>query len=197
MNLVYRIKYAATVIVTVFAILAPSGFLVIATSIQKLCKDTKQHEVTLFKLTKAKSLEFQISESLSGMAGLADRGMDIITDPQRGNCLSCHQISSVEKMVDLDKPETKTLYGHHGTIGKTLDGIAEKYSPGELRLIVVDPKRALPNKNIIMPSYHRIDGFINVDSSCKGKTILSAQDVEDVVAYLLLQKSEKPAVPAK
>jgi sulfur-oxidizing protein SoxX len=180
---------------TVLVFIFSGMYLVQAASNPELCKDAKPHEVTLFKLTKAKTLEFQIAESLDGAGGQAGRGLEIVIDPKRGNCLSCHQISSVEKLVDIDKPESKINYGYHGTIANSLDGVADKYTAGELRLIVVDPKRAFPNQDSIMPSYHRIDGFINVDPSCKGKSILSAQDVEDVVAFLLQLKSDKPAVP--
>jgi len=72
--------------------------------------------------------------------------------------------------------------GVHGKIGPTLEGVASRYSEGELRMLIVDPKTAYPET--IMPAFHKNSGFTRVFPDCKGKTILSAQQVEDVVAYL-------------
>jgi sulfur-oxidizing protein SoxX len=71
----------------------------------------------------------------------------------------------------------------HGTIGPPLDGVGDRYSAGELRLRLVDPKRLHPDT--IMPAYYRIEGLHRVQERYRARTILTAQQIEDVVAYLL------------
>ena len=72
--------------------------------------------------------------------------------------------------------------GVHGKIGPTLDGVASRYTEGEIRMLVVSPKKAFPDT--IMPSFHRNDGFIRVIGDCKGLAILTADRLEDIVAFL-------------
>jgi sulfur-oxidizing protein SoxX len=76
----------------------------------------------------------------------------------------------------------------HGTIGPPLEGVGSRYSAGELRLRLVDPKAL--NADTIMPSYYRVDGLYRVYEGYRGKPILTAQQVEDIVAYLLTLRSE-------
>lgn len=91
-----------------------------------------------------------------------------------GNCLSCHEVS-----VLSDQP-------FHGEVGPALDGASERWSEPELRLIVVNSKEVF--EDTIMPGFYRTEGLNRVMDSFAGKTILTAQEVEDVVAYLLTLK---------
>jgi sulfur-oxidizing protein SoxX len=75
----------------------------------------------------------------------------------------------------------------HGSIGPALDGVGARYSAGELRLRLVDPKAL--NSDTIMPAYHRVEGLQRVHERYRGKPILTAQQIEDVVAYLLTLRS--------
>jgi L-cysteine S-thiosulfotransferase len=76
----------------------------------------------------------------------------------------------------------------HGTIGPPLDDVGRRYTAGELRLRLVDPKRIVPES--IMPAYYKVEGLQRVLERYQGKPILTAQQIEDVVAYLLTLRQE-------
>ena len=111
-----------------------------------------------------------IPTSLTGASGSVERGRDVIVNRKAGNCLACHKIS-----VITDQP-------FHGEIGPPLDGAAARWSEAQLRLIVVDSKKVFDGT--MMPAFHRSLGLNRVMDKFQGKTILSAQEVEDVVAFL-------------
>ncbi|MDP6705896.1 MAG: sulfur oxidation c-type cytochrome SoxX [Alphaproteobacteria bacterium] len=117
--------------------------------------------------------ESSIPKSLTGKTGDAKNGRKIAIHRKKGNCLACHEMPISEQPF-------------HGQIGPDLKGVAERYSEGELRLRVVNPK--IVNEASIMPSFYRNDGFHRVLKKFQGKTLLSAQEVEDVVAYLMTLK---------
>ena len=74
----------------------------------------------------------------------------------------------------------------HGKVGPDLTGIAGRYSEGEIRLRVVDSKTL--NPATIMPAFYRVEGLHRVAKNFAGKPILTAEQVEDVVAYLMTLK---------
>jgi L-cysteine S-thiosulfotransferase len=117
-----------------------------------------------------------IPESLTGAAGDPARGKAIVTSRQTGLCLLCHS---------APLPEEK----FQGTIGPDLAGAGSRHSEGELRLHVVDSRHF--NPDTIMPSYYRLDGLEQVAPSFRGKTVLSAEQIEDVVAFLQTLRDEK------
>ena len=98
------------------------------------------------------------------------KGRNIVR--KQGLCLSCHVMPIPEE------PD-------HGDIGPDLAGIGSRYQPAELRLRIVDPK--ILNAETPMPSFYKKD-LNRVMKSWEGKTILTAQEVEDVVAYLMTLK---------
>jgi sulfur-oxidizing protein SoxX len=111
-----------------------------------------------------------ITEPLCGLGGDAARGRLIAIDSHGGNCLACHRMPIPEEPL-------------HGTVGPPLDGVAARLSAGQLRLRVVDERRL--NPATIMPGFYRDPRLANrVADGFWGKTFLSAQQVEDVVAYL-------------
>lgn len=112
----------------------------------------------------------RIEAPLAGLAGDAERGRRIVLDRAVGNCLICHAV-----------PEPNELF--MGNLGPPLEGIGRTLSSAQLRLRVVDARRL--NENTIMPPYHRTSGLSRVAPQYRGKPVLSAQDVEDVVAYLV------------
>ncbi len=114
-------------------------------------------------------VEDAIPEPLTAQPGDATRGRVIALDRARGNCVTCHAMP-----VDA---------AFQGDLGPPLAGVAERYEPGALRLRLVDGKRINPDSN--MPSYHRVEGFVGVGARYRGRPILTAQEVEDVLAYLL------------
>ncbi|MBR0682657.1 sulfur oxidation c-type cytochrome SoxX [Roseomonas eburnea] len=110
-----------------------------------------------------------IPQPLTLTPGDATRGRALALDRSKGNCVTCHELPL---RADFQ-----------GDLGPPLAGVADRYSIGELRLRVVDSKRINPESN--MPSYHRIDGLTAVRSDWAGRPILTAQEVEDVLAYLM------------
>lgn len=99
----------------------------------------------------------------------AVRGRAIITDRQVGLCLLCHSGPFPE-------------HRFQGDIAPSLAGAGSRWSAGQLRLRIADPGRL--NPTTIMPSYYRLDGLQQVAPSWQGKTVLTAQQIEDVIAYL-------------
>jgi L-cysteine S-thiosulfotransferase len=112
----------------------------------------------------------EISASLTGVAGDPVRGKAIVASRQTGLCLLCHS---------APLPEEK----FQGTIGPDLKGIASRNSEGQLRLRIVDPRAF--NPDTIMPAYYRRDGLTSVAPAFGGKTVLTAEQIEDVVAFLM------------
>ena len=117
-----------------------------------------------------------IPVSLTGAPGDPGRGKAIVTSRQTGLCLLCHS---------APLPEEK----FQGTIGPNLEGSGSRYSEGELRLRIVDSRRL--NPDTIMPSYYRLDGLERVAPAFRGKTVLSAEQIEDVVAFIKTLRDEK------
>ncbi len=76
----------------------------------------------------------------------------------------------------------------HGTAGPPLYDVGARYTAAELRLRLVDP--TLLNADTLMPPFHKVSGLNRVAPAFIGKTILSAQEIEDVIAYLLTLKTE-------
>lgn len=114
-----------------------------------------------------------IPASFTGKPGDPAKGRQIAIDRRLGNCLACHVMPVPEQP-------------YHGKIGPDLTGVASRMSEGELRLRVANPK--LLNPDTIMPAFYRNDGLHRVWGKFQGKTILTAEQVEDVVAYLMTLK---------
>ncbi|MCY7386999.1 MAG: sulfur oxidation c-type cytochrome SoxX [Burkholderiales bacterium] len=100
--------------------------------------------------------------------GDPSRGRDVVMG-RDGNCLLCHAI-----------PETGARF--MGDLGPPLAGAGARLSAAQLRMRLIDPQRS--NPDTIMPAYARIDGLTRVGKAWRGKPILGAQQIEDVVAYL-------------
>jgi sulfur-oxidizing protein SoxX len=115
-------------------------------------------------------IEDGIPLALTAVPGDPRRGRDIAANSDRGNCLICHVLPIAEAPV-------------FGDLGPTLARIGSRLTAAQIRLRIVDPKRVNPAS--IMPSFHRSEGLFRVAPAYAGQPILSAQDVEDLVAYLL------------
>src|SRR5215469_12956720 len=111
-----------------------------------------------------------VPASLTGTAGDPARGRAIVLDRRLGACLLCHTGPF---------PEEK----FQGALAPDLSGASSRWSKGQLRLRLVDATRLDPNT--IMPPYYRVDGLTRVGERWRGKPILSAEQIEDVVAFLL------------
>jgi len=108
-------------------------------------------------------------ESLTGARGDPARGRAIVVNRQVGLCLLCHSGPFPEERFQ-------------GNLAPDLKGAGSRLSEGQLRLKIVDPGRV--NPATIMPPYHRTEGLVRVAPAYRGKPILSAEQVEDVVAFL-------------
>jgi L-cysteine S-thiosulfotransferase len=109
-----------------------------------------------------------VAESLTGMPGDATRGRALVLD-RTSTCILCHSGPF---------PEEK----FQGDLAPSLAGAGSRWSEGQLRLRLVDASRL--NPATIMPSYYRVDGLDRVGAAWRGKPILSAEQIEDIVAYL-------------
>lgn len=110
-----------------------------------------------------------IPASLTGVPGDAARGRAIVVDRQAGMCLLCHTGPFPEERFQ-------------GSLGPDLRGVGVRLDDAQLRLRIVDAQRVLPATT--MPPYYRVDGLTRVSGAWRGRPILSAQQVEDVVALL-------------
>ena len=117
-----------------------------------------------------------IAASLTGAAGNSARGRQIVTNRQVGMCLLCHSGPFPEERLQ-------------GTLAPDLKGTGQRWSEAQLRLRMVDASRLNPNS--IMPPYYRIDGLARVAPAFRGKPILTAEQIEDVVAFLATLKDLK------
>ena len=110
-----------------------------------------------------------IPDSLTGTPGDATLGRALVVD-RSSTCILCHSGPF---------PEQK----FQGDLAPNLAGSGSRWSEGQLRLRLVDATRL--NAATIMPAYYRIDGLVRVGSNWRGKPILSAEQIEDILAYLV------------
>ncbi len=110
-----------------------------------------------------------IPEPLAAESGDALRGRALLAARESANCVLCHALPD-------------RAIGTAGDLGPTLAGVGSRLSAPQIRLRVADNLRL--NRATIMPSYFKVDGLDRVASKYLGKTILSASEIEDVVAYL-------------
>ncbi len=111
-----------------------------------------------------------IPESLTGERGDPVRGRAIVIK-RESTCLLCHSGPFPEERFQ-------------GDLSPSLKGTGARWSEGELRLRMVDAARL--NPATIMPSFYRVDGLTRVGPSWRGKPILTAEQIEDVVAFLAI-----------
>lgn len=109
---------------------------------------------------------------LTTTPGDAARGAAIVANRQIGLCVLCHQLPSDNKS--------------QGNIATSIAGAGSRWTAAQLRLRLVDSRKTDPAS--LMPAYHRLDGLTRVANAYQGKPIFDAQQIEDVVAYLVTLK---------
>jgi L-cysteine S-thiosulfotransferase len=114
-----------------------------------------------------------LPSSLTGTAGDPVSGRNLVLDRQVGLCLLCHSGPFPEERFQ-------------GNLAPDLSGVGARLSAGQIRLRIVDPSRV--NPQTIMPAYFKSEGLARVAPAHRGKTVLSAQQIEDVVAFLATLK---------
>ncbi len=115
-----------------------------------------------------------VDAPLTGQPGDPARGRAIVENRQLGACLLCHS-------GPFPNPHLQ------GTIGPSLAGVGSRLSAGEIRLRLMDARKL--NPDAIMPPYYVVDGLNRVGQAWQGKPALSAQQIEDVVAFLTTLRS--------
>jgi L-cysteine S-thiosulfotransferase len=110
-----------------------------------------------------------IPASLTGAPGDPSRGRSIVLNRAVGLCMLCHSGPFPEERFQ-------------GNLGPDLKGTGARWSPGELRLRMVDSRKL--NVDTIMPAYYALDGVNRVAPAYSGKPLLTAEQIEDVVAFL-------------
>lgn len=119
-----------------------------------------------------------VAQSLTGVPGNVDRGREVMFTRGLGNCIACHQVT------DLDE------HAFHGEVGPSLDGVGARWDEAALRGIIINAKAVFPDT--MMPAFYKTTGFTRPGNAFTGRAaegpldpLLTAQDIEDVVAYLL------------
>jgi sulfur-oxidizing protein SoxX len=117
----------------------------------------------------------ELAQPLTGKKGDPAAGRKWFVGRKLGNCLACH----------INKETSDEQF--HGEVGPPLDGVADRYDEAQLRAIVTNSKAVFGDQTL-MPGFYRVSGMNRVADKFAGKTILSAQQVEDIVAYLMTLK---------
>ncbi|KGJ08721.1 MULTISPECIES: sulfur oxidation c-type cytochrome SoxX [Paracoccus] len=126
-------------------------------------------------------VEGAVEASLTGAPGNPEEGVRVMTTNALGNCVACHQIGA---LPDVEFP---------GTIAPPLDGAGDRWTEAQLRGIVANAKMTF--EGTFMPAFYKVDGFVRPGDGFTGKAgaeplapILNAQQIEDVVAFLVTLK---------
>jgi len=116
-----------------------------------------------------------IAQSLTGIKGDPAKGRAIVVERQKGLCLLCHSGPFPEERFQ-------------GDLAPSLAGTGSRMSEGEIRLRMVDSTKV--NEKTIMPPYYKTEGLERVAANYKAKTLLNAQEIEDVIAFLVSLKDD-------
>ena len=109
-----------------------------------------------------------------------ERGRALLANRQDSGCILCHTVPGMAA---------------GGEIGPPLAGLAERASAEQIRQRIADPRTL--NPATVMPAYFSTQGLQRVASAYAGQTVLSAQGLEDIVAYLLANTRSAPGAPVR
>ena len=120
-------------------------------------------------------VDMAVVEPLTSTPGNPEAGADVFKNRGLGNCLACHANAQMAQEQ------------FHGTVGPPVDGAGSRWEPAQLRAIVANSK-AVFGSETVMPGFYSLEVGAKIGDDYAGKTILTAQQVEDVVAYLATLK---------
>lgn len=122
-----------------------------------------------------------VAQPLTDVPGNVEAGRKLMSDRSAANCIACHAATDL-----LDVP-------FHGEVGPSFDGVATRYPEAMIRGILVNSKNVFPDS--VMPAFYKVDGFIRPGIGFTSKPVegeiaplLTAQQIEDAVAYLMTLK---------
>lgn len=125
--------------------------------------------------------EGAVAQSLTGAPGNPEEGAKVMANRALGNCVACHAVSAMPDVA------------FQGDVGPALDGAADRWDETQLRGIVSDAKMTF--EGTIMPSFYKTGPYVRPGDAFTGKAaegelppLLNAQQIEDVVAYLMTLK---------
>lgn len=123
-----------------------------------------------------------VAAPLTGVPGKAENAPDIM-NKGAGNCIACHEVTALDHLP------------FHGDVAPPLDGVGDRWTEAELRGIVANAKMTFEGS--LMPSFYKTEGFIRLGDAYTGKALegpveplLTAQQIEDVVAFLVTLKED-------
>jgi len=121
--------------------------------------------------------DVSVPKPLTDKPGDPSNGRKIMANRKKGNCLACHKIAQMKEFL------------FHGEVGPELTDIASAMPADEIRLRLANPK--IVNPDTIMPAFYKSKGLTRVMDKFKGKSILTAQEIEDVIAYMRTLRAPK------
>jgi sulfur-oxidizing protein SoxX len=166
-------KLAVSVIVNMSQHMVRLCCLVLCLPLTVMAADA-QMSSTIEPYCEWQSVNHTIKEPLCGLTGDAVRGQEIASNGSKGNCVACHSLPVDNTSV-------------FGTIGPPLEGVGSRLPVEYMRLRIVDSRDFSPMS--IMPGFYRNPEYINRPGKIyAGRTFLTAQQIEDVIAYLVTLK---------
>ena len=116
-----------------------------------------------------------IAAPLSNTASSVEVGKTVFVDRDQGHCVLCHQIDGLDAEFQ-------------GNVGPDLSTVGDRLSPDQIRFRLVDLQSLIPDT--VMPSYYRLHDLSQVQEEFQGQTILNAEQIEHLVAYLTSRTQE-------
>lgn len=114
-----------------------------------------------------------LARPLTDAPGDPARGAVLIADRAKSLCLLCHT-------GPYPAPHA------HGDIGPDLSGVGARLSEAQIRLRVADMRRLDPQS--VMPTFLTAGDGARPAAAWAGRPILTAAEIEDIVALLATQK---------
>ena len=125
-----------------------------------------------------------VTKPLSDVEPDAEKGAIVFAARSLGDCLACHTVSALTKRANAREGGNGARWASAATVGPALDGVADRYTSGELRFILLDPATALSNPDTVKYSYTATNNLNDVKGACQNQPILTAGEIEHLIAFL-------------